>query len=540
MPYIIRKTDGTTLTTVLDGQYDNVTTSLNLIGKNLFAYGTLQNENFVHLLEHFANSSAPTVPLTGQLWFDTTTDNLKLWNGTAWQSLAVISLSNSSSTAPGQGNLWFDTSSNQLYVNTGSSFALIGPDGVSGYSTTRFLSTTLKDTALFDHPVILCYIAGEVLAIISGDAFTIDVSTSVSGFNNLVKGITLKNLLSKDVTVSGYSSHAEGADTLLNAASTAYISADTSATPSSIVQRDTSGNITVNQITANIVASPAGTFTGQWTLNNNFRPNANNTIDLGTTSLRWANVWTNALTANTINGTNINFTTLIDSTSIGVTRFDTDVSLSSNSNSRIATQRAVKTYVDGLVAGISLLSGPVGYTGSRGSQGPAGPAGTGAGPGGVGPAGPSGPSGPAGPAGPGGGGPGGGAQGPVGPRGPAGPAGGSGPAGSPGPQGPSGPAGYPTAVAMGKITSGGIVSGFGVSTVSRPGIGTYLVTLSTPVNTTNMCIILTPRDQSGAPLVGAGCAAEIVSSTQFYVRTYAGSAGINYANIGFFFAVYNV
>ena len=529
MPYIIRKTDGTTLTTVLDGQYDNITTSLNLIGKNLFAYGTLQNENFVHLLENFANSSAPTVPLVGQLWFDTTNDNLKLWNGTSWQSLAIIALSANSSAASGQGNLWFDTTTSQLYVNTGSNFVLIGPDGVSGYSTTRFLSTTLKDTSLIDHPVILCYIDGEVLAIISGDSFTIDASTAVTGFTDLLKGITLKNLLTKEVMISGYSSNAEGADALLNAASTAYISAETSLIADSIVQRDSSGNIFVNQITANTLASPAGTFTGQWTLTNNFIPDTNNTIDLGTTSLRWANVWTNSLTAGTINGTNINFSTLIDSNLIGINRFDTDVTLSSNSNSRLATQRAVKTYVDGLVAGISLLSGPVGYTGSRGSQGPAGPS---AGPGGGGPAGPSGPAGPAGiqgPIGPGGGGPGGGGPaGPIGPRGPVGPS---------GSQGPAGPSGSPAAVAMGTVTAAGVKSGFGISTVTHSsGTGLYVMTLSTPVNTANMCIMLTPLGAS----TGAGCTAQIISSTQFYVRTYSGSAQINLNDLAFSYAVYSV
>ena len=528
MPYIIRKTDGTTLTTVLDGQYDNITTSLNLIGKNLFAYGALQNENFVHLLENFSNSSSPLNPLTGQLWFDNTNDNLKLWNGSAWQSLAVISLSASSSGASGQGNLWFDNVNNQLYVNTGSSFVLVGPDGVSGYDTTRFLSTTLKDVSLVDHPVILCYINGEVLAIISGDAFTIDTSTAVNGFNELVKGITLKDLLNKDVKISGYSSNAEGADTLLNELQTQYISASTTATSNSIVQRDASGNIIVAQITANTVASPAGTFTGQWTLTNTFKPNTNNTVDLGTTSLRWANVWTNSLTAGTVNGTNINFGTLIDSAFVGITRFDTDIALSSNSNSRIATQRAVKTYVDGLIAGISLLSGPVGPIGPQGLQGPIGPSGTGP----IGGQGPIGPIGLVGPAGPSGGGPGGG--------GPAGPAGATGPQGTQGPQGaqgPAGPSGSPAAVAMGTVTAAGVKSGFGISTVTHgSGTGLYVMNLSTPVNTANMCIMLTPLGSA----TGAGCVAQIVSSTQFYVRTYSGSAQINLGDLAFSYAVYSV
>ena len=67
MSYIINKTDGTTLVTLDPGVLDQ-STSLYLIGKNYPNYGELQQENFVRLLENFANTTEPNAPLVGQLW----------------------------------------------------------------------------------------------------------------------------------------------------------------------------------------------------------------------------------------------------------------------------------------------------------------------------------------------------------------------------------------------------------------------------------------------------------------------------------------
>ena len=87
MSYTLTLTNGTLLETLADGSADSVTTSLNLIGRNYAGYGLFLNENFIHLLESFANSSAPPNALKGQLWFDTTNIVLKVYNGTAWKEI---------------------------------------------------------------------------------------------------------------------------------------------------------------------------------------------------------------------------------------------------------------------------------------------------------------------------------------------------------------------------------------------------------------------------------------------------------------------
>jgi len=97
MAYTVNKTNGSVLTTVSDGTIDN-TTDLTLIGKNYSGYGEILNENFVKLLENFASGSQPASPISGQLWWDTDTSQLKVYNGAVFK---VISSSTSSSSQPG-------------------------------------------------------------------------------------------------------------------------------------------------------------------------------------------------------------------------------------------------------------------------------------------------------------------------------------------------------------------------------------------------------------------------------------------------------
>ena len=67
MAYTINLTDGTIFATIPDGQV-NTSSSMVLVGKNYAGYGEFLDENFIHLLENGANTTAPSSPLTGQLW----------------------------------------------------------------------------------------------------------------------------------------------------------------------------------------------------------------------------------------------------------------------------------------------------------------------------------------------------------------------------------------------------------------------------------------------------------------------------------------
>ncbi len=85
MPYSIKLSNGETLVDIPDGKVDFATTSLNLVGKNVAGYGFYQNTNFVQLLENFSNNFAPDSPIKGQLWFDSDSNSLKVYNGTTFK-----------------------------------------------------------------------------------------------------------------------------------------------------------------------------------------------------------------------------------------------------------------------------------------------------------------------------------------------------------------------------------------------------------------------------------------------------------------------
>ena len=81
MPYTIDYSDpGKSPIVVNDGVVDT-STSINLIGKNYSRFGEILNENMLQLLENFANSTAPSNPTEGQLWYDTTDSQLMLYDG---------------------------------------------------------------------------------------------------------------------------------------------------------------------------------------------------------------------------------------------------------------------------------------------------------------------------------------------------------------------------------------------------------------------------------------------------------------------------
>ena len=127
MAYTINKSNGTVVATVQDGTI-NTTTSLNLIGRNYQGYGETVNENLVRLLENSASSSSPASPITGELWYDTASSTLKIFDGSDFAQINTVRASTTQPTASLQeGVFWYNTSTNNLSIYNGSSFDSLGP-----------------------------------------------------------------------------------------------------------------------------------------------------------------------------------------------------------------------------------------------------------------------------------------------------------------------------------------------------------------------------------------------------------------------------
>ena len=172
----------------------NTETSLQLPGKSLTSYGTAINTNFLHLLENFANNSSPSTPVEGQLWYDTTTgvDQLKIYDGAFWVAASGLKKSTTQPIASSSltGDLWVDTTNQQLYLYSGSSWVLIGPEYSTGAATgPRFV--TISGTDNTEYPVLMTYVNNLIISIVSYKEFV--PKAKIAGFTKVYPGLNLSS-----------------------------------------------------------------------------------------------------------------------------------------------------------------------------------------------------------------------------------------------------------------------------------------------------------------------------------------------------------
>ena len=192
MAYTINKTDGTVVTTITDGTVDN-TTSLQLFGKSFSGFGEGLNENLVKLLENASGTSAPTAPLKGELWFDTNTAQLKVYDGSAFKPTGAAKSQSAEPTSASAGDLWHDSDDDQLYVYTGSAFVLVGPVYTAGQTLSGWKIETLGSSG-GDKVVSSMYVGNTRVSILSKETFT--PSVTQTGFAEIKAGFTLNSTLS--------------------------------------------------------------------------------------------------------------------------------------------------------------------------------------------------------------------------------------------------------------------------------------------------------------------------------------------------------
>jgi hypothetical protein len=183
MPYILKFSDPTTSTFItvpdMPPGINTSDTSLNLVGRGYPNYGQKTAENFLHLLENFANGYAPANPIQGQLWYNSDSNKLQVntsrngqgWspvNG-VWQQSIDPSISTTTNVLP--GDIWVNTSDNNyiLSVRTNSD-SWVQVSNTSTGATGSF-STELFDNVGQPHWVVEHKSLGVVIAIDTADTF---------------------------------------------------------------------------------------------------------------------------------------------------------------------------------------------------------------------------------------------------------------------------------------------------------------------------------------------------------------------------------
>ena len=198
MSYIVNFTDRDNKSPIT--VYDNtssVDTSLILPGRNVTGYGQTIAENFLHLLENFAGEIKPVNPVEGQLWYDSINEHLMVNDGSGplgWKAASGVRKgpSTPSVSQSNIGELWIDTTNQQLKMFTGTRWLLVGPNvsTIEGLLNGPIVEQ-IVDTENNIQNIIIFYIADVPIIIFSKATFA--PKMEILGFPMLYPGININS-----------------------------------------------------------------------------------------------------------------------------------------------------------------------------------------------------------------------------------------------------------------------------------------------------------------------------------------------------------
>jgi microcystin-dependent protein len=200
MSYQVNFTDTTKTPVTIEDQTINSEKSVKFVGKNFPGYSQVIAENFLHLLENFAKANPPSNPVVGQLWYDTRTginNQLKVWDNTNWVAAGSVKKDSIQPTTSIIGDLWVNTTTQQLYLYNGSSWVLVGPEYSVGQATGAKVEiiTSTTDVSI---TVLTLTVSGTRVAIISNTEFI--PKAALTGFSVIRQGTNLSSTNFKSST----------------------------------------------------------------------------------------------------------------------------------------------------------------------------------------------------------------------------------------------------------------------------------------------------------------------------------------------------
>ena len=353
MAYTINKTDGTVVATITDGTVDT-STSLQLFGKSYSGFGEGLNENLVKLLENSASTSAPTAPLTGELWFDTSANSIKVYDGTSFKPTGGARSQSAEPTSASAGDLWHDSDDDQVYFYTGSAWQLLGPVFTSGQTLSGWVVETVTASSI--SKVIASMYAGNIrVAVLSKEAFTPDAGSPsgtplvANGFATIAAGITLNSTLG--ASFSGNSTQASTIDVsgTTNTSATViaggnFLRADAADTTTGALTIDADGGLIVGEEQELTITASSGDVTVAQTRQDKDLSFTINDGGVTKTPLAFAGATGNiTLTGNTTITGNLSITGEFENTSSGVITVDDAFVKVNTGNSEVDAGLIVET-----------------------------------------------------------------------------------------------------------------------------------------------------------------------------------------------------
>jgi hypothetical protein len=159
VPYIIDNRAGSSIT-IPDGALNN-DFAIQLVGRNYANYGQPIANAFVDLLDNFAHGTAPTKQTNGQIWYDSTKKVLRVYDSVGGQWVPLTPLVSASGVPSGENasaTQYYDKTNSKFYINDGTGYKMVGIpgetntsfSGVSAVSSPSRYGTKLRNIFLVD------------------------------------------------------------------------------------------------------------------------------------------------------------------------------------------------------------------------------------------------------------------------------------------------------------------------------------------------------------------------------------------------------
>lgn len=196
MAYTVDYTDpNKTAITVNDGTVDT-TTDLRLVGKNFTRYGEIIAEDLLHLLENFASATPPARPSEGQLWYNSSTNELNYFDDTQsnsgnWKPISSMSVLSNAPNGDGErdGHFWLDSDTGQLhFYYNGTWNQLSTPVG-----GTQIIARQRIDVNNVTHSTLEMIVNNEIVSIVTSDQVDWQPNATGATAEFLEDGVTLLN-----------------------------------------------------------------------------------------------------------------------------------------------------------------------------------------------------------------------------------------------------------------------------------------------------------------------------------------------------------
>lgn len=187
MSYKVNYSDNSKTQLIVDDNSVNSQTSVNLVGRKYSRYGEAIAENFLHLLENFANGDAPQSPIEGQLWYDKTNNNMKYYTkNNKWQSFSNIFTTDIQPITSDSriGDIWVKPSTGKIHFYVNNAWTELGNNtttiitnetgGTNNNTDTSVVrngvaARSRKDTQGNSHQTLEFVVNSKTVSIISSD-----------------------------------------------------------------------------------------------------------------------------------------------------------------------------------------------------------------------------------------------------------------------------------------------------------------------------------------------------------------------------------